>query len=228
MQNLPPDQKPAGVDPATVPDPAPGALAIKDLYGTNDQAFPNLEELLAPAGSPMPAPGRPALRNRFLRNWPIEFDWGCGISSFQAAVTWRENRDAPRRLAVNTPVAILNTLRDRPDGCVTVTWLTPASATHPVYQNLGAPPSQPGHPHNVGYRLEPDTSAQRFGLWMVGQKWSYYDNGDLSWAPTDPAAWPWPAPFAWSGGKVITVQPAWVDGGVVDPGAANVPADLAY
>jgi hypothetical protein len=90
--------------------------------------------------------------------------------------------------------------------------MTPAGNKHTVYDDLDEPPLN----GNTNYALNPQTSNARFGSWIIGQSNNYFVNQPGTVLSTE-GSWPWPAPFAYSYGRIVTVQPSWEDGGVVDP-----------
>jgi hypothetical protein len=164
---------------------------------------------------------RKNLTTECTRDWPIEFQWICPVGWFQAGIAWRQT-------------AYPSAEGDWLPGLVTVTWLTPGNtvpqgqpnATVGLFMNLDQPARSPSpNPNNPdwwGKLGEEPPALQTTGLrgsWIVGQKQTkrilpqQLNKGPSGqWAPA--------VPSTRSTGAVVTIRPAWWDGGV-NPGPPN-------
>lgn len=160
--------------------------------------------------------------DNFSRDWPIEFVWVCPVGWFQAGISWR---DLPPKATAP---------RDE-SGLVTVTWLTPGNAPADAERadcEQGPEMMSPDANHGLFWTLDhdqrggetgnadldldknpTDSSAAR-GHWIVGHPvttpYRYrgtYTNGQGTWADVLPSA-------VSTVHDVVTVRPAWNDGGV--------------
>ena len=149
------------------------------------------------------------LSDKFPRNWPIEFWWTCGLSWFQAWISWSH---WPSSFPVTPPTA-------KHDGRVIVTWLSPGSASHTVYRDLSEECAE--HPAPAA-AVVPGTATvdvgRRFGSWIIAHEFNDVLNVPSS-TPTPPGVWALQFSVTHSHGEVCTVEPPFADGGVAEPPA---------
>jgi hypothetical protein len=167
-----------------------GALWHASLVGTDDETSPAFRHLSA----------------NFPRNWPIEFWWTCGLSWFQAWISWSEWPSS----FPPAPAAAKH------DGRVIVTWLSPGSASHTVYRDLSEEWIEHPAP-SVAVGSEPTVeTSKRFGSWIVAHEKNDMLNIPSS-TPTAPGVWALQFAVTHSYGKVRTIEPPFADGGVAEP-----------
>lgn len=141
------------------------------------------------------------------RDWPIEFQWICPVPWLQAGIAWRETKPG--------------FFWSKPRGLVTVTWLTPGNtrphgapvtAPHGLFTDLSSPQRAGGTFAAPGVVHQPTDNSARRGHWVVGHTITTRvpsttntgRQGDF-----EPVL-----PSTTSTDPVMTVQPAWGDGGV--------------
>lgn len=144
------------------------------------------------------------------RDWPIEFQWICPVPWFQAGIAWREIKARP--------------FWCKKTGLVTVTWLTPGNtrphgapvdAPHGLFTDLSSAQRAAGPFAAPGVVHDPTDSSARRGHWVVGHTITTRvpaptnTGGQGTFEPV--------LPSTTSTDPVMTVQPAWGDGGV-EPG----------
>jgi hypothetical protein len=143
------------------------------------------------------------LARHFPRNWPIEFWWTCGLSFFQAWISWAQG-------ATNPPGP-----PSQNDGRVVVTWLTPPSPYHTTYRDLtNEPRAQEALVVNGQATTYTD---DRFGSWLIAQTKNDYVNS-VSYYPTGIGLWPSPVTTNYSYDGVVAINPEFDDGGIAQPG----------
>lgn len=160
-----------------------------------------------------------ALKNKATRDWPIEFQWICPVGWFQAGIAWRQTGTAGAK-------------GTDPPGLVTVTWLTPGNtaphdepnATVGLFMNLlhkarnpsPKPPNEPDWWGKLGKEPPALPTTGLRGTWIVGQektKKIHHKGLDKG----GQGHWAHHVPSTESSGPVVTIRPAWLDGGV-NPG----------
>jgi hypothetical protein len=138
----------------------------------------------------------------FPRNWPIEFWWTCGLSFFQAWVSWAQG-------ATNPPGP-----PSENDGRVVVTWLTPPSPYHTTYRDLSEEPRAQEEPVVNG--VATTYTADRFGSWLIAQTKNDIVNS-VSYYPTGIGFWPLPVTTNYSYDGVVAINPDFDEGGIAQP-----------